>query len=250
MSHVGGRYLELLMEECRLLKEAKVHADSLRSLKDLEGRRYEELSSILITWRHLEKMFVARRRRRQAVAFVLGILAGIAGSLVSLYTWSHRQLATASALSQRKVELEHLAMELARQACMQTNGTWEYLGDVKLILGQPSRSSHDFCSWQVTFPTDGAALNFLTETGRLLGDVKETNDWIRHEMGEIKDLCRPHSQPNAEAMVVVKDLDKELGHNSDSKVDHAGLWTLSFTFSGLALFVPVIYALFNSTGDS
>ncbi|XP_055338034.1 mitochondrial potassium channel-like [Paramacrobiotus metropolitanus] len=239
------KYLELVTQEHRLVKEERSLETVLEHSESRERDRFALLSAAVRESHEKERSRAERTKYWSVIGSVIGAIIGILGT--SINNWLKmrelQSLVTRSAAGSA-VPVENIAGELSALAKTQHQQLESFIGDLKTLLGEQGHAPEG----QVTVPTVDGSL----PSKDVLQLLTEQRFVLLKEMQTVKDLvaARKNLSPSsAEAIVYVKnDLAEALERTEQSmewKMKINSIVTAAFLYTAFALSVPVIYYLFG-----
>ena len=231
------KYLTLLTEEHRVIRDERALAQELAYLEDKEHGTFAALSSAVRESHEKERGRAERTKYWSVSASVIGVVLGIIGTSINNYVRMRQLRGLIQEQAQDSLQLKTLLNTLSDTVANEHNQVKGFISDLQQLLHGQDTQKH---------MADVTTAASSSETKQMLQVILQQDKELQADMAEIKDTLAKVKVREGSGEVIYSDTDVEaLLEKTESHLEYRmkvnALWTVTAIYAALALALPVLY---------
>ena len=245
------RYLTLITEEHKIIREENTISESLSSLEESEKLKFSLLSSAVRESHEKERARTERTKYWSIIGSIVGAMVGIIGTTINNYLRMRELRGIVKQSAEGGVETRALVGSLSDSMKSQYNQIQGFVMDLKALLGKSAGKAAIFNLPEEESGAKSASGEQLeAQTQAILEVMGKQEQALEGEMKEIKKLLVAQTVEDIEGNVVyvgpeVEVLLQNTEKNLETRMKMNALWTVTITYGAFALTLPILYSIFR-----
>ncbi|XP_013382217.1 coiled-coil domain-containing protein 51 [Lingula anatina] len=257
------RFLKLITEEYKVIAQDNALAEELSEFEEAERNCFQQLSAAHRESHEKERLKAERTKNWSLLFSGVVTVTGFVGYSITNYL-RNRELRRIVKSSTGSQELQSRVEQLAETVQGQQDRLKTFVNDISLLIGHASQSESETSqnesetSQSESKPLVNASRSISSElldrqSEEIINAVKLQDQALEEQMAEIKHLLSVREASDTPGNIVyvgphMEEIMLYTEKNLEWKMKINSIVTVTMVYAGLAIAVPILYAIFKGGG--